>query len=75
MKIDRFKDYDPEVRDLVLRFERQGAGGRSFFDVEELEVIMDYYLEVYDDEVVIRPRNFITNSWYTNSAYTIDLVK
>ena len=32
-------------------------------------------LEVYDDEVVIRPRNFITNSWYTNSAYTIDLVK
>ncbi len=50
MKIDRFKDYDPEVRDLVLRFERQGAGGRSFFDVDELEVIMDYYLEVYDDE-------------------------
>ena len=32
-------------------------------------------LEVYDDEVVIRPRNFITNAWYTNSVYTIDLVK
>lgn len=32
-------------------------------------------LEVYDDSVVFRPRNFITNFWYTNSAYTIDLVK
>ena len=32
-------------------------------------------LEVYDDQVVIRPRNFITNAWYTNSVYTIDLVK
>jgi 3',5'-cyclic AMP phosphodiesterase CpdA len=32
-------------------------------------------LEVYDDEVIIRPRNFITNAWYTNSVYTIDLVK
>ena len=32
-------------------------------------------LEVYDDEVVIRPRNFITNTWYTNSVYTVELVK
>lgn len=32
-------------------------------------------LEVYDDEVIIRPRNFITNAWYTNSVYTIELVK
>ena len=32
-------------------------------------------LEVYDDDVVVRPRNFITNKWYTNSVYTIDLVK
>ena len=32
-------------------------------------------MEVYDDEVIIRPRNFITNAWYTNSVYTIDLVK
>lgn len=30
-------------------------------------------LEVYDDEVVIRPRNFITNKWYTNSVYHIDI--
>ena len=26
-------------------------------------------LEVYDDEVIIRPRNFITNAWYTNAVY------
>lgn len=31
-------------------------------------------LEVYEDEIIIRPRNFITNQWFTNSAYTIDLV-
>ncbi len=32
-------------------------------------------LEVYEDEVIVRPRNFITNSWYTNSVYIIELVK
>lgn len=30
-------------------------------------------LEVYEDKVIVRPRNFITNKWFTNSAYTIDL--
>lgn len=32
-------------------------------------------LEVYEDDVLIRPRNFITNAWYTNAVYTIELVK
>ncbi len=32
-------------------------------------------LEVYDDEVIIRPRNFITNAWYTNAVYKIGLEK
>lgn len=32
-------------------------------------------LEVYDDEVIIRPRNFITNHWYTNAVYEISLAK
>ena len=32
-------------------------------------------LEVYENEVIFRPRNFITNKWYTNSAYTFELVK
>lgn len=31
-------------------------------------------MEVYEDEVMFRPRNFITNQWFTNSAYTIELV-
>lgn len=46
---DRFKDYDSEVRDLVLDFERTVMrGGMQFFDVDELEMIIDYYLEVND---------------------------
>ncbi len=32
-------------------------------------------MEVYDDEIVFRPRNFVTNKWFTNSVYTIELVK
>ena len=32
-------------------------------------------LEVYEDHVVFRPRNFITNKWYTNSAYSFDLTE
>ena len=31
-------------------------------------------LEVYDNEVVIRLRNFMTNKWYTNAEYHFDLV-
>ncbi len=31
-------------------------------------------MEVYEEKVVFRPRNFITNAWFTNSVYTIDLV-
>ncbi len=32
-------------------------------------------MEVYEDHVIFRPRNFITNQWFTNAVYTIDLVK
>lgn len=31
-------------------------------------------MEVYEDEIIFRPRNFVTNQWFTNSVYTIDLV-
>ena len=48
MNTDRFKNFDPEVRQLVLAFEDEN--GRHFFDVEELEVIADYYLEMQDVE-------------------------
>lgn len=31
-------------------------------------------LEVYENEVVFRPRNFITNKWFVNAEYHFDLV-
>ncbi|MBP3764011.1 MAG: tetratricopeptide repeat protein [Bacteroidales bacterium] len=55
MKKDRFKDYDKEVRDLVLDFERTVLKGQQqFFDVDELEIIIDYYLEVNDQQPLDR---------------------
>ena len=46
---DRFENFDDEVRDLVLEFERTVLNdGIQFFDVDELEMIIDYYLEVND---------------------------
>ena len=50
MNTDRFKDVEPDVRRLVLAFEDVGRGSRQWFDVDELEVIADYYLEVHDME-------------------------
>ena len=49
MDKDRFKDFDEEERQLVLDFEDAMRRGDScFFDVDELEVIIDYYFEVND---------------------------
>jgi tetratricopeptide (TPR) repeat protein len=49
MTNDRFTDHDDETRELVLDFERTVLRGDSqFFDVDELEIIIDYYLEVED---------------------------
>jgi tetratricopeptide (TPR) repeat protein len=49
MKKDRFKDYDDEVRELVLDFENTVLRGETqFFDADELEIIIDYYFEVND---------------------------
>lgn len=31
-------------------------------------------LEVYEDEVIFRPRNFLTNYWYANAEYRFALV-
>lgn len=49
MNLDRFKNFGSDVRDLVLSFEQQPQS-RPFFDVEQLEIIADYYLEVADVE-------------------------
>lgn len=52
MDNDRFNyndDFDEEERQLVLDFENTVLrGDHRFFDVDELEVIMDYYFEVND---------------------------
>lgn len=54
MDNDRFTDFDDEVRQLVLDFERTVMKGESqFFDVDELEMIIDYYLEVQDKEPLL----------------------
>lgn len=51
MNNDRFTDFDDEVRQLVLDFERTVLNGENqFYDVDELEMIIDYYLEVQDKE-------------------------
>ena len=49
MNLDRFKNFDSDVRELVLAFEQQRPDKR-FFDVSQLEIIADYYLEVSDVE-------------------------
>lgn len=54
MNNDRFTDFDDEVRQLVLDFEKTVMKGESqFYDVDELEMIIDYYLEVDDKEPLI----------------------
>ena len=50
MNPDRFKDFDADVRHLVLAFETGGKGASHFFDADQVEVIADYYLEVGDVE-------------------------
>ncbi len=46
---NNFNDFDEEDRQLVLDFENTVMqGGMQFFDVDELEVIIDYYFEVND---------------------------
>ena len=32
-------------------------------------------MEVYEDKVIFRPRNLVTNEWFTNAVYTIAIVK
>lgn len=55
MNNDRFNDFDEEDRQLVLDFENTVLrGGMQFFDVDELEVIIDYYFEVNDLESLQR---------------------
>ena len=49
MENNRQNDFDDEDIQLVRDFEKTVLqGGQQFFDIDELEVIMDYYLETND---------------------------
>ena len=55
MKNDRFKDYDSEVRQLVLSFENaQRSGNTRYYDEEEMETIIDFYLDTADAAMLER---------------------
>lgn len=52
---DRFKNYATDVRELVLDFEEMlRSGSRHYFDVDQMETIIDFYLETSDIEGVDR---------------------
>lgn len=68
MSIDRFHNYDAEVRRLVLAFEGGERSGRRFFDVDELEIIADYYLEVQDVEGMEKAVRLGESLYPSNSA-------
>lgn len=53
METNRFKNYDNEVRELVLAYEAMLRSGEGrYFDVDQLEVVIDYYLEKADIEML-----------------------
>lgn len=53
MNTDRFKNYEEEVRQLVLGFEAmQRQGDSRYYDVEELETIIDFYLDTSDMDML-----------------------
>lgn len=50
---DRFKNYDDDVKHLVLDFERmEKSGEKRYFDLDEMEMIIDFYLDNYDGEMI-----------------------
>lgn len=52
---NRFKDYDDEVREAVKGFERMLRQGESrYFDLDEMEMICDFYLENEDADSLKR---------------------
>ena len=55
MPNDRFSNFDDDIRNLVTHFERTVLSGHpQFFDVDELETIIDYYLEVADNDPLVQ---------------------
>jgi tetratricopeptide (TPR) repeat protein len=68
MKKDRFHNFDDEVRNLVLDFENTVLKGKTqFFDVDEMEIIIDYYFEVNDQQALERAVEY-AEELYPNST-------
>lgn len=69
MNNDRFDNIDDEVKQLVLDFERTVLRGESqFFDADELEMIMDYYLETNDIGVLSRAVDYAESLYPAHSG-------
>lgn len=53
MELDRFKNCDKDTRDAVLNFEKLNRkGGVQYIDMDQLEVVLDFYLETNDVDSV-----------------------
>ena len=53
MNTDRFKNYEEDVKQLVLDFESMDKRGNSrFYDVDQIETIIDFYLDTADSEML-----------------------
>lgn len=53
MNADRFKEYDNDVKQLVLNFEdAQRQGLHPYYDMDEMEIIIDFYLESADADML-----------------------
>ncbi len=53
MKKNRFKNFNSEVKELVLDFETMSHSGVThYYDMEQMEIIIDYYLETYDMDML-----------------------
>lgn len=53
MELDRFKNCDKDIRDAVLNFEKLSRkGGVQYIDMDQLEVVLDFYLETNDVDSV-----------------------
>ena len=52
-KKDRFKNYEEDVKHLVLDFESmEESGGSRYFDLDEMEIIIDFYLDNSDGDMI-----------------------
>lgn len=69
MKAERFRNYDNEVRELVLAFENmRNMEVQRFFDVDQLEIVIDYYLEQMDVELLQHAVCFAEELYPSNFA-------